>query len=45
LLREGLERDIDMTMADAYSFDGERCDRIVGQVMARLVDGRGAAAG
>jgi RNA polymerase sigma-70 factor (ECF subfamily) len=45
LLREGLERDIDMTMADAYSFDGARCDRIVRQVIARLADGGGAAVG
>lgn len=36
LLREGLARDIDHTMADAFSFDGARCDRIVATVMARL---------
>lgn len=36
LLREGLARDIDHAMADAFSFDGLRCDRIVAGVMARL---------
>lgn len=36
LLREGLARDIDHAMADAFSFDGARCDRIVATVMARL---------
>jgi RNA polymerase sigma-70 factor (ECF subfamily) len=35
LLREGLSRDIDMATADAFSFDGERCDRIVASVLAR----------
>jgi RNA polymerase sigma-70 factor (ECF subfamily) len=33
LLREGLSRDIDMATADAFSFDGERCDRIVARVL------------
>ena len=33
LLREGLSRDIDMAMADAFAFDGERCDRIVARVL------------
>jgi RNA polymerase sigma-70 factor (ECF subfamily) len=45
LLREGLARDIDMTMADAFSFAGKRCDRIVAQVMTRLRPGEGAASG
>ncbi len=36
LLREGLSRDVDMAIADAFSFDGERCDRIVTTVLARL---------
>ncbi|WP_397474186.1 RNA polymerase sigma factor [Pusillimonas sp.] len=35
LLREGLANDIDMTLADAFSFDGERCDRIVNQVLLK----------
>jgi RNA polymerase sigma-70 factor (ECF subfamily) len=36
LLREGLARDIDMAIGDAFSFDGERCDRIVAAVLTRL---------
>jgi RNA polymerase sigma-70 factor (ECF subfamily) len=36
LLREGLARDVDRAVADAFSFDGERCDRIVATVMAQL---------
>ncbi|EWS55619.1 Sigma-W factor [Methylibium sp. T29] len=42
LLREGLARDIDHAMADAFSFDGARCDRIVAGVMARLASHDGA---
>jgi RNA polymerase sigma-70 factor (ECF subfamily) len=38
LLREGLARDIDHALADTFSFDGARCDRIVAGVMARLND-------
>jgi RNA polymerase sigma-70 factor (ECF subfamily) len=38
LLREGLARDIDHALADAFSFDGARCDRIVAGVRARLND-------
>lgn len=45
LLREGLARDIDLTLADAFSFAGERCDRIVARVMASLRPGEGDAAG
>ncbi|HSW27665.1 MAG TPA: RNA polymerase sigma factor [Burkholderiaceae bacterium] len=33
LLREGLSRDIDVATADAFSFDGERCDRMVARVL------------
>jgi RNA polymerase sigma-70 factor (ECF subfamily) len=36
LLREGLSRDIDLAMSDAFSFDGARCDRIVASVLAEL---------
>jgi RNA polymerase sigma-70 factor (ECF subfamily) len=36
LLRERLASDIDMTLNDAFSFDGARCDRIVAAVRARL---------
>lgn len=35
LLREGLASAIDMTLADAFAFDGARCDRIVAGVLAR----------
>jgi RNA polymerase sigma-70 factor (ECF subfamily) len=35
LLREGLSNDIDVAMGDAFSFDGERCDRIVARVLQR----------
>jgi RNA polymerase sigma-70 factor (ECF subfamily) len=36
MMREGLSRDMDMAYADAFSFDGERCDRIVAGVLSRL---------
>lgn len=36
LLREGLSRDVDLALGDAFSFAGERCDRIVAAVLARL---------
>jgi RNA polymerase sigma-70 factor (ECF subfamily) len=38
MLRETLARDIDMATDDAFSFDGERCDRIVSSVLARMPD-------
>ncbi|WP_213958569.1 RNA polymerase sigma factor [Variovorax sp. dw_954] len=38
LLREGLSRDVDVAVGDAFSFDGARCDRIVAGVLARLAD-------
>ena len=44
LLREGLSRDVDLAIGDAFSFDGERCDRIVAAVTAmlsRLAEDRG----
>ncbi len=34
LLREGLSREIDVALGDAFSFDGTRCDRIVAAVLA-----------
>ncbi len=40
LLREGLSRDVDLAIGDAFSFDGERCDRIVAAVLARLAQDR-----
>ena len=36
LLREGLSRDVDLAIGDAFSFAGERCDRVVAQVLAKL---------
>jgi RNA polymerase sigma-70 factor (ECF subfamily) len=36
LLRERLASDIDITLNDAFTFDGARCDRIVTAVLARL---------
>lgn len=43
LLREGLARDVDRALADAFSFDGARCDRIVSAVIARLNDRAGVS--
>ena len=40
LLREGLSRDVDLAIDDAFSFDGARCDRIVARVLARFADDR-----
>lgn len=40
LLREGLSRDVDLAIGDVFSFDGERCDRIVATVLARLAEDR-----
>jgi RNA polymerase sigma-70 factor, ECF subfamily len=36
LLREGLARDVDLALGDAFAFAGERCDRVVAHVLARL---------
>jgi RNA polymerase sigma-70 factor (ECF subfamily) len=36
LLREALAKEIDVACADAFAFAGERCDRIVAGVMARI---------
>ncbi len=36
LLRESLAREIDLAERDVFSFDGERCDRIVLGVLARI---------
>ncbi|MCW5658228.1 MAG: RNA polymerase sigma factor [Burkholderiaceae bacterium] len=40
LLREGLSRDIDLALGDAFSFAGARCDRIVAGVLAELAKDR-----
>ncbi len=36
LLRETLATEIDITLPDAFSFDGSRCDRIVARVLERI---------
>jgi RNA polymerase sigma-70 factor (ECF subfamily) len=36
MLREALSREIDFAFEDAFTFDGERCDRIVIGVMKRI---------
>ena len=36
LLRHALEQEVDLTLQDAFAFDGERCDRIVAAVLDRL---------
>jgi len=36
LLREALAQEVDRAMDDAFSFDGERCDRLVASVLAVL---------
>jgi RNA polymerase sigma-70 factor (ECF subfamily) len=38
LLREALAREIDFSIEDAFSFDGERCDRIVAGVLQQLIE-------
>lgn len=39
LMREGLSRDLDLAYEEVFAFAGERCDRIVARVMARLNEG------
>ncbi len=38
LLREGLASAIDVSLPDAFVFDGARCDRIVASVLARAME-------
>ena len=40
LLREGLSRDVDLALGDAFAFDGARCDRVVAGVLAKLAQER-----
>ena len=40
ILREGLSRDIDMSIGDAFSFAGKRCDRMVERVLALIAHER-----
>lgn len=35
LMREGMTREVDIALNDAFAFDGARCDRIVAGVLAR----------
>ena len=44
LLREALSREIDFALEDAFSFAGERCDRIVAGVLDRIGDPRARGA-
>jgi RNA polymerase sigma-70 factor (ECF subfamily) len=39
LLRDSLERDLDLAERDVFEFAGPRCDRVVAAVMARLDSG------
>jgi RNA polymerase sigma-70 factor (ECF subfamily) len=39
LLREGLSRDVDFAIGDAFAFAGARCDRIVASVLDRISEG------
>ena len=39
MLRESLAQDIDIAERDVFSFDGERCDRIVAGVLGRVARG------
>lgn len=43
LLREALAKEIDVACEDAFGFAGERCDRIVASVMARIGRNAGEA--
>jgi RNA polymerase sigma-70 factor (ECF subfamily) len=36
LLRESLAREVDLSVSDAFAFDGARCDRLVAAVMKRI---------
>ena len=36
LLRESLAREVDTAIDDAFAFDGDRCDRVVAGVLARI---------
>ena len=39
LLRDSLAREIDLTLENAFAFDGERCDRMVANVLKRTIAG------
>ena len=40
LLRGALEQELEQALAGVFAFDGERCDRIVRTVLARLTAAR-----
>lgn len=40
-LREALSQEIDLVVDDVFAFAGERCERVVARVMARLAAGEG----
>jgi RNA polymerase sigma-70 factor (ECF subfamily) len=42
MLRETIARDIDVAVEEAFSFDGERCDRIVSRVLQQLPESSSA---
>ncbi|MEO8849232.1 MAG: sigma factor-like helix-turn-helix DNA-binding protein, partial [Casimicrobiaceae bacterium] len=44
LLREALATDVDLAMSTAFEFMGERCDRIVANVLSRIAEDVRAAA-
>ncbi|MEO6927864.1 MAG: sigma factor-like helix-turn-helix DNA-binding protein, partial [Casimicrobiaceae bacterium] len=44
LLREALATDVDLATSTAFEFMGERCDRIVANVLRRIAEDGGAAA-
>jgi RNA polymerase sigma-70 factor (ECF subfamily) len=44
LLRESIASDVDVAMGTAFEFMGERCDRIVANVLRRIADGDSASA-
>jgi RNA polymerase sigma-70 factor (ECF subfamily) len=39
LMRDALAREIDLSVNDAFAFDGARCDRIVASVLNRITQG------
>jgi RNA polymerase sigma-70 factor (ECF subfamily) len=41
MLREALSRELDIGLEEAFSFDGERCDRITARVLATLDQSQG----
>jgi hypothetical protein len=38
LLRKSLSSELQSALRDTFAFDGERCDRIVRTVLARVID-------